>query len=169
MARRRGRVSPLCCRRRCDRTLSVLAHATAIVFGSSGVLLRGPSGSGKSMLAALMMERGARLVADDQVCLDVEDGMVTAQAPDTIAGKIELRGYGIETVDHVRRAVIRLVADLEDGDAGNRVPAAEDMTCTILGIGLPRVALPRQLSEAALVLRVALARQCGEEPPFSLR
>ena len=49
-------------------------HATCIEVDGMGVLLRGPSGSGKSDLALRLIDGGARLVADDRTDLAVEDG-----------------------------------------------------------------------------------------------
>ena len=57
-------------------------------------LLRGPSGCGKSDLALRLIDRGARLVADDRVVLTVEDGAVVAAAPPPLAGLLEVRGLG---------------------------------------------------------------------------
>ena len=69
-------------------------HATCIVLADAatafkapkdaGVLLLGESGSGKSDLALRLMERGAKLVADDRVELFARDGLLMARAPETI-------------------------------------------------------------------------------------
>ena len=40
-------------------------HATAVAIGGVAVLLRGPSGSGKSDLALRLIQAGAVLVADE--------------------------------------------------------------------------------------------------------
>ena len=42
----------------------IRAHGTCVEIDGSGVLLRGPSGSGKSDLALRLIDGGARLVAD---------------------------------------------------------------------------------------------------------
>ena len=42
-----------------------LVHATCVVVEGVGLLLRGPSGSGKSDLALRLIELGWRLVADE--------------------------------------------------------------------------------------------------------
>ncbi|MGO4863291.1 HPr kinase/phosphorylase, partial [Campylobacter jejuni] len=60
-----------------------------------GVLIAGPSGSGKSDLALRLIDRGAVLVSDDYTLLHVEGGELHATAPVTIAGRIEVRGIGI--------------------------------------------------------------------------
>ena len=47
-----------------------LLHATAIAINGAGVLLLGPSGSGKSDLALRLIDRGAVLISDDGVLVD---------------------------------------------------------------------------------------------------
>ena len=62
-----------------DGSLGCLCHGTCIALAGRGVLIRGPSGSGKSDLALRLIDTPgngigaapleARLVADDQVHL----------------------------------------------------------------------------------------------------
>ena len=63
-------------------------HATCIAVDGLGVLLRGPSGSGKSDLALRLIDGGAMLIADDQVVLEAIGGVLFARPPDILAGKI---------------------------------------------------------------------------------
>ncbi|MEC8006219.1 MAG: serine/threonine protein kinase, partial [Pseudomonadota bacterium] len=42
-------------------------HGTCVAIDGAGVLLRGPSGSGKSDLALRLIDGGATLVGDDQL------------------------------------------------------------------------------------------------------
>jgi hypothetical protein len=48
----------------------LVLHASAVSFGSQVAAFAGPSGTGKSTLAAACVARGARLVTDDVVCLE---------------------------------------------------------------------------------------------------
>src|SRR3546814_10156556 len=48
-------------------------HATTVALDGTGVLLRGPAGSGKSDLALRLIDQGARLVADDRTALALEE------------------------------------------------------------------------------------------------
>jgi serine kinase of HPr protein (carbohydrate metabolism regulator) len=123
-------------------------HATGLVLGGYGLVLRGPSGSGKSLLALDLLEhwalRGeaAQLVADDR--LDIESGPqgVVMHAPSTIAGLIELRGRGIVTRPFVAAAAIRLVVDLvEDLE---RMPEPAQFLTELMGFVLPRCPVPRR-------------------------
>ncbi len=91
---------------------SVNIHASCVRLGGKGVLLLGKSGSGKSDLALRLIGRGAVLVADDRCDLFVERGRLTARAPQTIAGMLEVRGLGLVNIRHAARAPIALVVDL---------------------------------------------------------
>ncbi|MCP3680695.1 MAG: hypothetical protein GY821_08985 [Gammaproteobacteria bacterium] len=62
----------------------------------SGVLLRGPSGSGKSELALTLLDRGHQLVADDAVSLVRQQQHLVGRAIDPlVSGFIETRNLGI--------------------------------------------------------------------------
>src|SRR3546814_3116989 len=70
-------------------------HASCVAPGHGGVLILGQSGQGKSDLALRLMDRGARLVADDRCDIWHERGRLWCRPPETLAGKIEVRGIGI--------------------------------------------------------------------------
>jgi HPr kinase/phosphorylase len=113
----------------------MLVHATCVAIGGVGVLLRGPSGSGKSDLALRLIEGGARLVADDQVALAEVTGSLAASAPKVLRGKIEVRGCGILDIPYEESVSIRLVIDLVLRGDVPRVP--EPASCDIAGWVLP--------------------------------
>src|SRR6185312_10220968 len=71
---------------------ALLLHATTVAIDGAAVLLRGPSGSGKSDLALRLIDAGARLVADDQSELRRVGEVVVVRAPDALRGLIEVRG-----------------------------------------------------------------------------
>ena len=132
----------------------VTAHATCIAFDGLGVLLRGPSGSGKSDLALRAIAEGAQLVADDQVVL-VRDGEdVIASAPPTLRDMIEIRGLGIMRVAAAAEARIALVADLSDPAGVERLPNRR--YCDLVGVSLPWLALAPFEISALAKLRFAL-------------
>lgn len=60
-----------------------------------GVLIEGPSGSGKSDLALRAFSEGLRMVADDRALLWVSGGRLFGRAPETLAGRMEVRGQGV--------------------------------------------------------------------------
>ena len=89
-------------------------HASAVCFGpAQGVLILGPSGSGKSRLALGLIDHGAQLVADDQVFVAADQGGLYVRAPQSTAGLIEVRGLGLLRLGFRRVARIVLIIDLE--------------------------------------------------------
>ena len=137
--------------------MSEPVHGTAILVGADGVLIRGESGAGKSALAMALIERGARLIADDRLMLSACNGRLLASAPSAIVGRIELRGLGIVALPHERCGVIRLVADFVDDEELERMPEPEMLTTTLVGIQLPRQPIPSSTERAARLVEVALA------------
>ena len=118
---------------------TLLQHATAVAIDGEAVLLRGPSGAGKSDLALRLIDRGARLVADDQTLLRRVGDRVIAAAPPTIAGLIEIRGIGIVAVDAADAVPLFLIADLIVLGVVERMP---ERTCeTVLGVPVPLIGL----------------------------
>ena len=90
-----------------------IIHANCVTFAVGfGVLIIGPTGSGKSGLALELMSRGAMLVSDDRTCLFLNDGQVMATCPPAIRGQIEARGVGILASETASAASVRLVVDL---------------------------------------------------------
>jgi len=134
-------------------------HASCVDFGHAAVLLRGPSGAGKSDLAIRLIDRGALLVADDQVELEARRGALWAAAPAALVGKIEARGIGILQAPHVAKARVRLVVDLAPKAELERMPASA--SCELEGVTLPLVRLTAFEASAASKLRL-LARALPE-------
>ena len=140
-------------------------HATLILLGDRGVMIAGPSGSGKSALALALLAqcqgagRFARLVADDQVHLARRGRSLVGYAPSAIAGLIEVRGLGPALVPHEPSALIDLVVELV-GAAD--VPRLQDAaTRTIAGIDLPLLLLPaRDIVVSSAAILAALAAIC---------
>ncbi len=135
-------------------------HGSAVLLAETGILIRGPSGSGKSALVLELLaadpER-TRLVADDRVVLTAASGRLLAGVPAAIAGLIELRGVGLLRRPFVAPVVIRLIVDLVPAGAVSRLPEAADAQAGIEGIVLPRLALAVGWAGGALRVRVALA------------
>jgi len=138
-------------------------HASAVLVGARAVLIRGPSGSGKSRLAWELIDaaRGgavafARLVGDDRVHLQAAGGRLLVRPNDALAGLIELRGVGIVRRDHEACAVVGLVVDLAATDA-ERLPECGETT--VEGIPIPRLAVAPAVGALPLVL--AVITSCG--------
>jgi serine kinase of HPr protein (carbohydrate metabolism regulator) len=137
--------------------MSETVHATAVLVGADGVLIRGESGAGKSALALALIERAGRLIADDRLTLSACHGRIVATAPVSISGKIELRGRGIIDVPHEPSGVIRLVVDIVSEDRVERMPEPHNLSTTLLGITLPRQPVPSAADHAARLIESALA------------
>jgi serine kinase of HPr protein (carbohydrate metabolism regulator) len=127
-------------------TTQPTVHATAVLVGARALLIRGPAGSGKSLLALKLIEaaqaqvlRFARLVADDRVRLEPRHGRLLARVPDELAGLIEVRGVGIRRMAYEPVAVVGSVVDLAAADA-QRLPD-DPMQIEIAGLPLPRLAV----------------------------
>ena len=129
-------------------------HGACVEISGVGVLLRGPSGSGKSDLALRLIDGGASLVADDRVDLAVLDGVLTARAPANLAGMIEVRGMGIMHIPYAAQTTIGLVIDLVDPDSIERMP--EPTVCRLLEVETPLMRLGPQAASAAARVRLAV-------------
>jgi HPr kinase/phosphorylase len=104
----------------------LVIHATAVAFGSSGLLIIGKSGSGKSTLALQLIAIGAKLVADDRVEITRRaEGGLHLSAPFAISGLIEARGFGVLTAEPVS-ALARAVVDLDTIETA-RIPEPKDI------------------------------------------
>ena len=110
-------------------------HASCVAINEIGVLLRGPSGSGKSDLTLRLIGDGAILVADDQVQLKDVAGSLMARAPDLLAGKLEVRGCGILVFPILESVKVHLVVDLVPRLDVHRLP--KPASCQLFGFELP--------------------------------
>ncbi len=139
-------------------------HATCVDTGGAGVLIAGPSGSGKSALALELIDtpgHGAGgpllrtvLVADDRVLLEKRDGTLLASPPRELAGRLEVRGLGILRLPHAERVPLRLIVRLCPWHEIERMPEPE--TEELRGVALPLVRIDAERPRAAARLRAAL-------------
>ncbi|MFC3228042.1 HPr kinase/phosphorylase [Marinibaculum pumilum] len=139
---------------------SAILHATCIAIGEAGVLLRGPSGSGKSDLALRLIDAGAALVADDMVALAATDGRLRAAPPPPLAGLLEVRGIGPLRLPH-RDADLCLAVDLVPAAEIERVPLPAELA--LLGCRLPLLRIDPEAASAPARLRLAVA--CRDQLP----
>ena len=132
-------------------------HASCVVVGEAGLVIRGGSGSGKSSLARQIVHEGergglfARLVCDDRVRLESRNDRVVASAVAAIAGRIEVRRIGLVTVPFERAAVVRWVVDLSEDPP--RLPEPTEATVPLCGVAVPRLqaTIEPGLAEAVLL------------------
>jgi serine kinase of HPr protein (carbohydrate metabolism regulator) len=132
-------------------------HATAVahhtVGGWQAVILRGPSGSGKSDLALrLIRDLSWRLVGDDRIHLwRSGDELYTAPA-ERLAGLLEVRHVGLMAVPYLTLARVALIVACETPT--ERLP--EPDTETVAGLPIPRLTLEAATASAPDRVRQAL-------------
>ncbi|MFZ5750727.1 MAG: HPr kinase/phosphorylase [Pseudomonadota bacterium] len=129
---------------------AVNLHAGCVAFEGRGILILGPSGSGKSALALDLMALGCRLVSDDRTDLVARDGRLFASAPAILRGVIEARGIGLLRADPVDRAEVALAVDLGQTETERLPPRRHICVC---GVDLPLLLGPSSPHFPAAVLQ----------------
>ncbi len=127
---------------------------SVVSIDGRGVLLRGPSASGKSDLALRLIDSGASLVADDRAEISREGDSLIARAPEMLAGKLEVRGIGIVAVPAVQRVSLILVVDLVPAEQVPRMP--DPGRWSHLGVSVPLISLHALEASAAAKIRIAV-------------
>lgn len=143
---------------------SEIMHAAALVIDRYGILLRGTTGSGKSLLQRHLRQEAQKrglfsaLVSDDYVRLakapvgEVGGGCLMAFAPLATQGLQEVRGFGVTEVAEEHRlssAVMHLLIDLTDPDQVVRMPGPGDIRMDCLGVQIDHLSTPQRRAVAA--------------------
>lgn len=124
-----------------------------VAIGGRGVLIEGAPGAGKSSLALALIDRGATLVGDDGVMLDVQAGRLIAAPHPQIAGKLEVRNVGLIDFPVSPPVPVALVLRL---DAAAPRFIAEAGRITVEGVDMPLVELWPHSPVLALRAEIAL-------------
>ncbi|MGF1550045.1 MAG: HPr kinase/phosphorylase [Sphingomonadaceae bacterium] len=130
-------------------------HASCVARAGRGILLAGGPGAGKSDLGLRLIDRGALLVSDDYTVVRRERGRLVASPPETIAGKMEVRGIGIVDLENAQSALVCLHVDLES--PVERLPP-EAVRVSIAGVEIPAIALDAREASAPIKVELALER-----------
>ena len=138
------------------RLSSETLHASTVAIGGRAVVISGPSGSGKSDLALRLLDRGFKLVSDDQTFLRMDDeGRLIASSPPTIRGKLEIRGIGIVDVECVTEVPIALFVELTSDM--QRLPD-DSRERLILNARVPLISVDAMTASAPSKVAIALDR-----------
>jgi len=128
-------------------------HGTLLTLGEQGVLITGPSGAGKTLLALALLRhcaacgRFARLVSDDQVFLSESGGRLIGREAPAIGGLAEARGFGPAPLAHEPAVVIDLLVRLVLANAAPRYQ--ETGMERLEGVDLPCLHLSERNAESA--------------------
>jgi len=141
-----------------DAVPSPTIHASALLIGRHGLLIRGPSGSGKSQLTLALLQAAslgaipgfARLVGDDRIHLQAVHGRLLMRPAQTLQGQIEVRGLGIVRLPYEPVAVASLVIDLDAPD-GARLPQETALQTCISNVVLARLPVAPGADPVALL------------------
>lgn len=138
-------------------------HGSCVAIGQYAALLRGESGSGKSDLTLrflnLTKPNGEApdysLVADDRVIISNQNGKLIARSPDTIRGKIEIRGVGLISFKSIAQAELRIIVDLVPGEQVPRMqyPFDETSYIDLEGVMTPCIKMYPFETSAAIKLK----------------
>lgn len=138
-----------------SRLSSENLHASCVAKDGRAVLLAGPSGSGKSDLALRLLDRGFTLVSDDRTVIRKDGVQLVATAPETIKGKLEIRGIGIVDMATVQNVPLAMVVELTSDML--RMPD-DSRQRLILGIGVPLINVDALTASAPSKVELALDR-----------
>ena len=128
-------------------------QATVVAIGTRAVMIEGVPGSGKSSLALALIDRGAVLVGDDAVLLEVACETLLAHPHPNVMGLIEVRNLGLLDMPVARGVPVALVLVL-DSAAPRHIDAAQSVTRA--GIALPMIRLYPDSPVLALRAEMAL-------------
>jgi serine kinase of HPr protein (carbohydrate metabolism regulator) len=127
--------------------------ATCVAIAGRGVLIEGPSGSGKSALALALIDRGAQLVGDDGVILAAHNGRLIATPHPRTRGLLEIRNLGLVQLEPCAQSRIALLITL-DPAAPRYIEHAASVERE--GVAIPQVAIWPDAAPSALKVEYAL-------------
>lgn len=130
-----------------------LHQFTCVALNGRAILIAGAAGMGKSSLALALIDRGAMLVGDDGVDLDLREGRLFASPAPATRGLIEIRGVGLIPMPVVEEVPVALLLRLTR-DAPRYIEEAPRET--VMGALLPSLALWPDSPVLALRARMAL-------------
>lgn len=138
-----------------------LINGTAVAWRGEGILILGPTGSGKSDLTLRLIDSGATLIADDVVELKREGrGLLLSfppEGPADLKGKMEVKGLGIMSVPMAPPEVpLALVVRSTPREQVELIP--ESLESEWLGLKVATIGIHLMEPSAPAKVRLALAK-----------
>ena len=130
---------------------SLSIHGVLLSIDNIGIIIRGKSGIGKSECAAELINKGAKLVADDLIIVTLTDGELIGASPEKIRNLIEIRGIGILNVKDIfgalavmKESKIHLIIDLIEFNKENKYDRLgyDTVQEKIMSVPLPKIQIP---------------------------
>jgi serine kinase of HPr protein (carbohydrate metabolism regulator) len=138
-----------------------LVNGTAVAWRGQGVLILGPTGSGKSDLTLRLIDSGATLIADDVVEMKRDGGRLLLsfppEGPAELKGKMEVKGLGIMSVPVAPAGIeLALVVQSTPPDKVELIP--ESLQSEWLGLAVTTLHISLLEPSAPAKVRLALAK-----------
>jgi HPr kinase/phosphorylase len=130
---------------------SLSIHGVLLSIDNIGIIIRGKSGIGKSECAAELINKGAKLVADDLIIVTLTNGELIGASPEKIRNLIEIRGIGILNVKDIfgalsvmKESKIHLIIDLIEFNKENKYDRLgyDTVQEKIMTVTLPKIQIP---------------------------
>ncbi len=139
-------------------------HGVFLEVAGLGVLITGPSGIGKGNLALQLIDRGARLIADDAPEFQRRGEGLTGRCPPLLRDYLEVRPLGVLDIRAMYgeealgdEATLGLIIELQAQTQAPERLNPEHSTRELLGLELPFIGLSG--NNLALLVEAAARRQ----------
>ncbi|HEX6117872.1 MAG TPA: HPr kinase/phosphatase C-terminal domain-containing protein [Dongiaceae bacterium] len=138
-----------------------LINGTGVAWRGQGILILGPTGSGKSDLTLRLIDAGARLIADDVVEMKREGDLLLLsfppEGPANLRGRMEVKGLGIMSVPTAPPDTpLALVVEATPPERVELIP--ESLQSEWLGLAVTTLRIPLLEPSAPAKVRLALAK-----------